>query len=157
MVPLKEDDTYLVLNERGFAEEEAEGFYRHDTRFLSRYRLEGAVRSLTSDFQLARMKAIAHNCSYRIRIRPERSEYFLEREASSGSDPWPGTVEGGVRKFDDPANPYYFAGVELVKSSYDPLFLPRGSVIGTTVTLRNTYGQRKIILSSQGRIRIQED
>ncbi|WP_448568084.1 glycogen debranching N-terminal domain-containing protein [Thermus sp.] len=37
--PLKEDDTYLVLNERGFAEEEAEGFYRHDTRFLARYRL----------------------------------------------------------------------------------------------------------------------
>ncbi|MFN4232756.1 glycogen debranching N-terminal domain-containing protein [Thermus sp.] len=39
MVPLKEDDTYLVLNQRGFAEEGAEGFYRHDTRFLSRYRL----------------------------------------------------------------------------------------------------------------------
>ncbi|WP_243095485.1 glycogen debranching N-terminal domain-containing protein [Thermus thalpophilus] len=39
MIPLKEDDTYLVLNERGFSEEGAEGFYRHDTRFLARYRL----------------------------------------------------------------------------------------------------------------------
>ncbi|AEV16181.1 Amylo-alpha-16-glucosidase [Thermus sp. CCB_US3_UF1] len=39
MIPLKEDDTYLVLNARGFAEEGAEGFYRHDTRFLARYRL----------------------------------------------------------------------------------------------------------------------
>ncbi|WP_117238376.1 MGH1-like glycoside hydrolase domain-containing protein [Thermus sediminis] len=39
VLPLKEDDTYLVLNERGFAEAGAEGFYRHDTRFLSRYRL----------------------------------------------------------------------------------------------------------------------
>ncbi|GAB5602269.1 amylo-alpha-1,6-glucosidase [Thermus sp. FJN-A] len=39
MFPLKEDDTYLVLNEQGFAEDGAEGFYRHDTRFLSRYRL----------------------------------------------------------------------------------------------------------------------
>lgn len=39
MIPLKEEDTYLVLNERGFAEESPEGFYRHDTRFLSRYRL----------------------------------------------------------------------------------------------------------------------
>ncbi|WP_018111856.1 glycogen debranching N-terminal domain-containing protein [Thermus igniterrae] len=38
-IPLKEDDTYLVLNAKGFAEEGAEGFYRHDTRFLSRYRL----------------------------------------------------------------------------------------------------------------------
>uniref|UniRef100_A0A7C2C0N9 Amylo-alpha-1,6-glucosidase n=1 Tax=Thermus islandicus TaxID=540988 RepID=A0A7C2C0N9_9DEIN len=39
VLPLKEDDTYLVLNERGFAEGGAEGFYRHDTRFLARYRL----------------------------------------------------------------------------------------------------------------------
>jgi glycogen debranching enzyme len=39
VIPLKEDDTYLVLNARGFAEESPEGFYRHDTRFLSRYRL----------------------------------------------------------------------------------------------------------------------
>lgn len=39
MLPLKEDDTYLVLNAQGFALEGAEGFYRHDTRFLSRYRL----------------------------------------------------------------------------------------------------------------------
>jgi len=39
VLPLKEDDTYLVLNPRGFAEEGAEGFYRHDTRFLARYRL----------------------------------------------------------------------------------------------------------------------
>lgn len=39
MLPLKEDDTYLVLNEEGFALEGAEGVYRHDTRFLSRYRL----------------------------------------------------------------------------------------------------------------------
>lgn len=39
VLPLKEDDTYLVLNTRGFAEEGAEGFYRHDTRFLARYRL----------------------------------------------------------------------------------------------------------------------
>ncbi|TBH16540.1 glycogen debranching N-terminal domain-containing protein [Thermus thermamylovorans] len=40
MLPLKEDDTYLVLNARGFAEAGAEGFYRHDTRFLARYRLD---------------------------------------------------------------------------------------------------------------------
>ncbi len=39
MLPLKEDDTYLVLNHQGFAEAGAEGIYRHDTRFLARYRL----------------------------------------------------------------------------------------------------------------------
>ncbi len=39
MLPLKEDDTYAVLSPEGFAVEGPEGFYRHDTRFLARYRL----------------------------------------------------------------------------------------------------------------------
>jgi glycogen debranching enzyme len=37
MLPLKEDDTYAVLSDQGFAEGDAHGFYRHDTRFLSGY------------------------------------------------------------------------------------------------------------------------
>jgi glycogen debranching enzyme len=35
---LKEDDTYAVLSAQGMAENDQEGIYRHDTRFLSRYR-----------------------------------------------------------------------------------------------------------------------
>lgn len=124
--------------------------------FLSRMRLEGAVRCLVSDFQAVRMKAIAQNRSYRIVIRPERSEYVLEKESFSGSDPWTGLVEEGVRRFNDPQNPYYFPGVAIISRSHDPVFLPRGSVFGTTVTLKNVWGQKKIILSSQGRIRIEE-
>ncbi|PZA08198.1 MULTISPECIES: glycogen debranching N-terminal domain-containing protein [unclassified Meiothermus] len=38
MLPLKEDDTYAVLSEQGMVVEREEGFYRHDTRYLSRYR-----------------------------------------------------------------------------------------------------------------------
>ncbi len=38
-LPLKEDDTYAVLSPEGFALETPQGFYRHDTRFLARYRL----------------------------------------------------------------------------------------------------------------------
>jgi glycogen debranching enzyme len=37
MLPLKEDDTFAVLSDKGFAEGEAHGFYRHDTRYLSLY------------------------------------------------------------------------------------------------------------------------
>ncbi len=40
MLSLKEDDTYLVLSETGWIEAGAEGAYRHDTRFFSRYRLD---------------------------------------------------------------------------------------------------------------------
>ncbi|HEU4742502.1 MAG TPA: glycogen debranching N-terminal domain-containing protein [Meiothermus sp.] len=38
MLPLKEDDTYAVLSNQGMVGEHGEGFYRHDTRYLSRYR-----------------------------------------------------------------------------------------------------------------------
>jgi glycogen debranching enzyme len=43
MLPLKEDDTYAVLTDQGFADGDAHGIYRHDTRYLSIYawRLSG--------------------------------------------------------------------------------------------------------------------
>jgi glycogen debranching enzyme len=37
MLPLKEDDTYAVLSDQGMADRDERGFYRHDTRYLSRY------------------------------------------------------------------------------------------------------------------------
>ncbi|MBO1436731.1 glycogen debranching N-terminal domain-containing protein [Meiothermus sp. CFH 77666] len=37
MLPLKEDDTYAVLSDQGMADKDERGFYRHDTRYLSRY------------------------------------------------------------------------------------------------------------------------
>ncbi|MFC6919832.1 glycogen debranching N-terminal domain-containing protein [Meiothermus taiwanensis] len=37
MLPLKEDDTYAVLSDQGLVEAGEQGFYRHDTRYLSRY------------------------------------------------------------------------------------------------------------------------
>ncbi len=37
MLPLKEDDTYAVLSDQGFAEDGAHGYYRYDTRYLSTY------------------------------------------------------------------------------------------------------------------------
>lgn len=37
MLPLKEDDTYAVLSDQGMVVEGEQGFYRHDTRYLSGY------------------------------------------------------------------------------------------------------------------------
>ena len=105
---------------------------------------------------LARMKAIGKNCFYRIRIDPGQKQYFLERESLFGSSQWPGIQEGILRKFNDPGNPYYYPGVDLESSTNNPIFLPRGSAIGTTIVLRNSSGQKKITLSSQGRVKVQE-
>ena len=122
---------------------------------IPRYRLEGAVQSMISDFQLARMKAIGKNCFYRIQIDSGQKQYFLERESLTGSSQWPGIQEGIFRKFNDPGNPYYYPGVNL-ECSNNPVFLPHGAVVGTTIILRNSYGQKKITLSSQGRVKVNE-
>jgi prepilin-type N-terminal cleavage/methylation domain-containing protein len=125
-------------------------------RLVPGYRLEGAVQNMISDFQLARMKAISQNCSYRIQIIPEKGRYFLERESLSGPSRWPGVREGVEREFNNPSNPYHYPGVMVVRCSANPVFLPRGSVVGTTVVLKNSSGQKTIILSSLGRVKVQE-
>ncbi len=123
---------------------------------IPKYRLEGAVNSLVSDFHLARMRAIGQNCFYRIQVDPGQKQYFLERESLTGPSRWPGTREGVLRKFNDPGNPYSYPGVNLESCSNHPIFLPRGGVIGTTIVLKNSSGQKKITLSSEGRVKVQE-
>jgi len=123
---------------------------------IPKYRLEGAVNSIVSDFYLARMRAIGQNCFYRIKVDCGRKQYCLERESSTSPSRWPGIPDGIPRKFNDPVNPYYYPGVTMESSSNNPVFLPRGNVVGTTIVLKNSYGQRTITLSSQGRVKVQE-
>ena len=131
------------------------GFYGFN-QLIPKYRLEGAVQNVISDFQLARMKAIGQNCFYRIQIDPKQNHYFLERESFSGNSRWPGVQEGMLRKFNQAGSPYYYPGVNLVSSTEDPVFSPRGSVVGTTIVLKNSAGQKIITLSSQCRAKVQE-
>jgi prepilin-type N-terminal cleavage/methylation domain-containing protein len=128
------------------------GYYQ----FIPRYRLEGAVQCLASDFQLARMKAIGQNCYYRVQIIPEQNLYFLERESAPGLSRWPGIKDGLIREFNNSRNPYSYPGVNLESSTNHPIFSPRGSVVGTTLVVKNSYGKRIITLSSLGRVKIKE-
>jgi prepilin-type N-terminal cleavage/methylation domain-containing protein len=131
------------------------GWYAFN-RMIPKYRLAGAANIIASDFQLARMRAIGQNCYYRIQVDSGLKQYLLERESFSGPSRWPGIPDGITRKFNDPRNPYYYPGVDLASSSNNPVFLPRGSVVGTTIVLRNSSGQKTITLSSQGRVKVQE-
>lgn len=124
-------------------------------KLVPKIRLDGAVQCLVSDFQSTRMKAIGRNCFYRIWIVPEQNQYFIERESMAGNSRWPGVQEGGLRKFDDPDNPVAYPGVTLVSSSNHPVFSPRGTVVGTTITIKNSSGKKIITISSQGRIKVQ--
>jgi prepilin-type N-terminal cleavage/methylation domain-containing protein len=122
---------------------------------VPRLRLEGAAQDLISDLQLARMKAIAQNCFYRLHIEPDRERYVIERESLSGTSRWPGTQEGLTREWTNPDSLYHHPGVDLVSSSHDPVFSPRGTAFGTTLVISIGEIQKIVAVSSQGRVRVQ--
>jgi prepilin-type N-terminal cleavage/methylation domain-containing protein len=124
-------------------------------RIIPRLHLEGAVQTVISDLRSARMKAIGRNCYYRIQFFPGQEGYLIERASESGSSRWPGQPEGPARQFSNPAGLYYQPRVDLVSSSRDPVFSPRGTVLGTTLVLRHSGLQKVVTLSSQGRVKVE--
>jgi glycogen debranching enzyme len=117
--PLKEDDTYLVLNERGFAEGGAEGFYRHDTRFLARYRL-----ALPPGLELLQSRSPRpdHLVQDWARFRGPDGELYLRRTLRVAR----GRVEE-VLRFQNlgPGPVEVVVGLEL-QASFEDLFQARG-------------------------------
>ena len=76
MIPLKSDFCYAILNDRGMADggARAAGFYRHDTRHLSRY-----VWTF-DDLELIEHTATATTLTqYWSRMRNHEQEVMLER------------------------------------------------------------------------------
>ena len=116
---------------------------------------KGRFNTLVSDLRFARMKAIGRNCYYRIQFFPDQEGYVIERASESESSRWPGQPEGLARQFNNPAGLYYQPRVDLVSSSRDPVFSPRGTALGTTLVLRHTGLQKVITLSSQGRVKVE--
>jgi Tfp pilus assembly protein FimT len=122
---------------------------------IPRLYLDGAVQDLVSDLHLARMKAIAQSCYYRLRFEPIRERYVVERESGTGTSRWPGIQEGLAREWSNPRSVYFHPTVDLVSSSYDPVFSPRGTAVGTTLVLSGGGMQKTIRVSSQGRVKVQ--
>ena len=117
--------------------------------------LRGAAQDLVLDLQYARWRALAQNQYYRVVFSPGVGSYALEREADNGGGRWPGQIEGTIREFNNPHNPYYHPGIEVQQVSRNPIFSPRGSVTGATVVLRCGGLSKVITISSLGRVKVE--
>jgi len=117
--------------------------------------LQGAVKDIVLDIQTARMMAIAQNRSYRIVFSPDQESYQLEKASASGGVQWTGTPAGIPREFNNPDNPYHHPGVDLLSSSFNPVFSPRGTAVGASLLLKSGGRQKLITISSQGRVKVQ--
>jgi Tfp pilus assembly protein FimT len=117
--------------------------------------LQGAVKDVVLDIQTARMMAIAQNRPCRIVFSPGQESYQLEKASASGGGQWTGTPLGIPREFNNPNNPYHHPGVDLLSSSFNPVFSPRGTAVGASILLQSGGRQRVITISSQGRVKVQ--
>jgi prepilin-type N-terminal cleavage/methylation domain-containing protein len=117
--------------------------------------LRGAVKDIVLDIQTARMMAVALNRPCRIVFSPGQESYQLEKASGSGGGQWTGTPEGIPREFNNPNNPYHHPGVDLLSSSFNPVFSPRGTAVGASILLESGGRQKLITISSQGRVKVQ--
>ncbi|HSO73131.1 MAG TPA: GspH/FimT family pseudopilin, partial [Thermodesulfobacteriota bacterium] len=116
--------------------------------------LQGAVKDIVLDIQTARMMAIAQNRSCRIVFSPAQEAYQLEKSSASGGGQWTGTPAGIRREFNNPNNPYHHPGVDLVGSTFNPVFSPRGTAAGASILLIGGGRQKVITISSQGSVKV---
>ena len=101
--------------------------------------LQGAVKDIVLDIQTTRMMAIAQNRPCRIVFSPGQEAYQLEKASASGGGQWTGTSVGIPREFNNPNNPYHHPGVDLLSSTFNPVFSPRGTAVGASILLTERW------------------
>lgn len=125
------------------------------SRLMEAYVLRTAARQLVTDFQSARMRAVAEGVNHRVSfVSGIAPQYAIERNTAGV---WQ-TLDI-VRNLADPKNPYYARGVTLSTSAH-PLrvvFSPLGSVSpAASVTFHSKGDQTKtVFIILTGRIRVE--
>lgn len=115
--------------------------------YMAQRRLNGAARLVMTDLMDARMKAVSENSQFKVFFLDTHQYKVLDDENNNGTED---TGETSVTK-DIQSN---YPGVTLSASAH-PIFYPRGTAWGTTVTLTNTSGSKSVSVSTAGRVKIQ--
>jgi len=115
--------------------------------YMAQRRLNGAARLVMTDLMDARMKAVSENNQFKVFFLDTHQYKMLDDENNNGTED---TGETSVTK-DIQSN---YPGVTLSASAH-PIFYPRGTAWGTTVTLTNTSGSKSVSVSTAGRVKIQ--
>ena len=115
--------------------------------YMAQRRLNGAARQVMTDLMDARMKAVSENNQFKVFFLDTHQYKVLDDENNNGTED---TGETSVTK-DIQSN---YPGVTLSASAH-PIFYPRGTAWGTTVTLTNTSGSKSVSVSTAGRVKIQ--
>jgi len=110
--------------------------------WLPSYRLSAGARQVAADLQLARMKAISQNTTYRLNILGGGTQYQLEKDAGFTLESGPFTLPEGITA--SPTGP-------------TAEFLSRGTASATdTITISNGSATRVVCVKTVGRVHIED-
>jgi type IV fimbrial biogenesis protein FimT len=115
-------------------------------KMMTRNRLNGAGRQIVNDLMNSRMKATSQNNRFRV-IFLDNHRYMIhdddnnDNSIDTGEATLTKDIQGSYRDV-------------TFSATANPIFYPRGTSWGTTVTVSNSIGSKNVSVSTAGRIKI---
>lgn len=112
-------------------------------------RLNGAARQVMGDLMAARMKAVKQNNRFRVFFNnPGTNEYTILDDDNNNNSADTGEATT-TKNIQDNYHDVSFS------STTNPIFYPRGTAYGTTVTVTNSSGSKDVKVAITGRVKIE--
>ena len=113
---------------------------------MPKYRLKGAARQVMGDLMWARMQAVSQKNEFKVFFVNNHEYKILDDDDNDGK------MDSGERtETRDIQDEYHDVKVSFTA---DPIFFPRGSACGATVTLTNASGSKKVKIHLTGRVKM---
>jgi len=115
--------------------------------WLPKSRLNGAARQVMGDLMWARMQAVSQNNRFRVFFLNNREYQILDDDNDNNtadSGEWTETKDI-QREYSD----------VTFSASANPIFYPRGTAWGSTITLTNSTGSADVKVAITGRVKIE--
>ena len=117
--------------------------------WLPKSRLNGAARQVHGDLMAARMKAVSQNNEFKIFFLNNHEYQVLDDDDNDGN------IDGGEWTQTKDIQSEY-SDVTFSNVSANPIFRPRGTAYGTTITLTNSAGLKYVKVATTGRVKIDD-
>lgn len=115
-------------------------------KMMIRNRLNGAARQVVNDLMSSRMNASSQNNRFRV-IFLDNHRYMIHDDDNNNN-----TIDTGEATLTKDINSSYHD--VTFSATANPIFYPRGTSWGTTITVSNSVGSKSVSVSTAGRVKI---
>jgi len=113
---------------------------------MPKYRLKGAARQVMGDLMWARMEAVSQRNEFRVLWINDHVYQILDDDNNDGN-----ADMGEWTQTKDLQEGYHDVSMGFTAN---PIFFPRGSASGATVTLTNGSGSKRVKIHLTGRVKM---